>query len=111
MRDLYISIPNESLNLPGYEEKTTFMSDFAIADVFGESAVKDTYKRAFNEWKEEVEYLTELVLVLNTRCWLHFNKGNKKLSELYAELYHATDQYAYKTLEGEDLEYYFRTTD
>ena len=30
----------------GYEPITTFWDDFSIADVFGASAVKDTYKRA-----------------------------------------------------------------
>ena len=33
------------------EFKTTFKNDFTIADKFGASAVKDTFNRAFNEWK------------------------------------------------------------
>ena len=37
----------------GYEEKTTFAMDFDIADRFGASAVKDTFNRAFNEWKSD----------------------------------------------------------
>lgn len=32
------------MNVNGYETKTTFWEDFSIADVFGVSAVKDTYK-------------------------------------------------------------------
>ena len=35
----------------GYEPKTTFWEDFSIADRFGLDAVKDTYIRAFKEWK------------------------------------------------------------
>ena len=35
----------------GYEVFTTFWDDFTIADSFGISAIKDTYKRAFEEWK------------------------------------------------------------
>ena len=35
----------------GYNTLTTFWDDFSIADSFGISAIKDTYKRAFEEWK------------------------------------------------------------
>lgn len=28
------------------------VEDFSIADVFGVDAIKDTYSRAFEEWKE-----------------------------------------------------------
>lgn len=111
MTRAHITIPAGKLSLPNYTEKTTFMMDFAIADMFGADAVKDTYDRAFEEWKEDAVYLTELVLVLNTRCWMHFEKGNAPLSKLYGELYHKANAYAYETLEGEDLKYYFETTD
>ena len=30
---------------------TTFWQDFSIADAFGVAAIKDTFKRAFAEWK------------------------------------------------------------
>lgn len=53
----------------GYECKTTFWMDFSIADRFGIAAVKDTFKRAFKEWRTNVVYLTELVLVLNHKMW------------------------------------------
>ena len=35
----------------GYEPITSFWEDFSIADKFGIKAVKDTYNRAFKEWK------------------------------------------------------------
>lgn len=37
----------------GYETITTFYEDFSIADAFGIHAIKDTYTRAFNEWKSD----------------------------------------------------------
>ena len=40
------------MNINGYETITSFWSDFTIADRFGVNAIKDTYKRAFNEWKK-----------------------------------------------------------
>ena len=94
-----------------YEFKTTFWTDFSIADRFGEKAVKDTFKRAFKEWKHDVVYLTELVLVLNWKCWDHFSNGNFNLSGLYANLYDEADGYACSNLTGEDLQYFLRTTD
>ena len=45
----------------GYTQITTFYSDFSIADNFGIDAVKDTYKRAFKNWKSNYKYLTELL--------------------------------------------------
>ena len=38
-----------------------FMTDFRIADLFGENAIRDTYKRAFAEWKDNVEYFASFV--------------------------------------------------
>ena len=42
----------------------TFYMDFTIADKFGIEAIKDTYSRAFKEWKNDYKYLTLLVLNL-----------------------------------------------
>ena len=63
-------VPPMSL-MTGYEMKTTFWTDFNIADRFGLDAIKDTYNRAFNEWKNDKVYATELVLVLNWKSWEH----------------------------------------
>lgn len=49
----------------GYEVRTTFWEDFSIADLFGLPFIQNTFDRAFKEWRENYEYLTELVLVLN----------------------------------------------
>ena len=94
-----------------YKFKTTFYNDFAIADMFGIKAVEDTYKRAFKEWKSDYIYLTELAIVTNWRCWLHYGQGNLDLSELYSTLYYKTRHYALKHLKGEELSYYLKTTD
>ena len=51
----------EELN--GYRPFTTFWMDFDIADKFGVSAIKDTYRRAFAEWRSDYRYLTELVMI------------------------------------------------
>ena len=93
-----------------YEEQTTFWMDFSIADRFGVNAIKDTFNRALNEWKNNKVYATELVMVLNCKCWYHYNRNNK-YSELYSELYYQAKDVVCETLKGEDLEYFYRTTD
>ena len=96
--------------MTGYTPITTFWQDFCIADAFGAKAIKDTYKRAFEEWKTNCKYLTELVLVLNHKCWAWYGKNNT-LSELYSYLYYKENDWALRNLKGEDLDYYFMTTD
>lgn len=94
----------------GYEMTTTFIQDFRIADMFGTSAIKDTYKRAFAEWKSNYVYLTELVISLNTLCWFHYERGNTSKSQLYSDLYYKTQGYACKSLKGDELRFFLEVT-
>lgn len=99
---------------PDYSEnrpQTTFHMDFRIAEHFGIAAVKDTFNRAFKEWRTNYLYLTELVIVLNHRCWMHYDKGNMELSKLYSDYYYEAREYALDNLKGEEFEHYFSVTD
>ena len=91
--------------------ENTFFMDFSIADVFGEHAIKDTYKRAFNEWKDDYKMLTALIITLNHKIYQHYEAKNNKLAVLYDELWKQADQYAYNTLKDEELEYFLSITD
>lgn len=93
-----------------YETKTTFWEDFSIADHFGLAAIRDTFNRAFNEWKGNYVYLTELVMVLNHKIW-QWHQHNERIARLYDELWQKAEQYACENLKGEELTYYFDTTD
>lgn len=93
-----------------YEFKTTFWSDFTIADAFGTEAIKDTFNRAFKYWKDNYEYLTELVLVLNWKIWQHYEK-NETYAKLYNELWLKADNYGLDNLKGDELNYFIRTLD
>ena len=97
-------------NITGYKPKTTFYEDFSIADRFGIPAVKDTFKRAFEGWKDNHIYLTELVMVLNWKIWEHC-ETNDALVEVYNDLWEQTRDYAVETLKDTELEYYLTTTD
>ncbi len=96
--------------MPNYDFKTTFWQDFTIAEAFGNDAIKDTFKRVFDGWKTNVEYLAELVLVLNWKGWQWYGKDEER-SKIYFDIYQKADDYAYENLKGEDLNYYFHVTD
>lgn len=98
------------MNVNGYETITTFWQDFTIADMFGISAIKDTYNRAFNEWKNDYKYLTELVMILNWKIFSHYEK-NREYAELYDKLWKEADAYACENLKGKELTYFFDVTD
>ena len=95
----------------GYTQQTTFWMDFTIADAFGINAIKDTYRRASKEWKNDKVYMTELVMVLNWKCWVHYERGNNRLAETYSDLYYKARELAFITLKGDDLKYFIQTTD
>lgn len=99
-----ITLPN------GYTMQTTFFEDFSIADEFGEEAIRDTWKNAFQAWKHNHVYLTELAIVMsNESCW--WWDKNKEISILYAELYRKTDAYCMEKLKGAELAFYINATD
>ena len=103
-KDNDMTLPN------GYTMTTTFFEDFSIADAFGISAIKDTYKRAFNSWKDDAVYLTELVIALNLKIWQWYEK-NEQVARVYNDLWEKADEYACENLKGEDLAFFYRTTD
>lgn len=97
--------------MTGYKPQTTFYTDFSIAEMCdGVAGVRDTYKRAFNEWKNNVVFLTELVMVLNWKIWEHHGH-NEEYARVYNELWETADAWACNNLTGGDLIYFYRTTD
>ena len=92
------------------EFKTTFFEDFTIADNFWEKAIKDTYKRCFAEWKNNVKYFTEFVVALNWKIWQRYEK-DESIARVYNDLWQEADEYACENFKGEDANYYFRLTD
>lgn len=98
--------------------KTTFWDDFTIADKYGKEAIQDTYNRASKEWKHDLDYLIELVKVLNWKCWdfwqIYKDKKDEKaleISELYKQLYYELDSWAYNNLDKEQFTKYVRELD
>lgn len=94
-----------------YEYKTTFWQDFSIADRFGISAIQDTAKRSFESYKDDIEYITELVIVLNHKIWQHYNNNNMAIAKVYDSLWREYHAWCLDNLKGDDLRYYIQTTD
>ena len=90
----------------GYKMQTTFINDFRIANAFGIGAIQDTYDRAFNEWKNNVDYMKEFVLALNWHCWREWEKKNTTISKFYSELYYTAHEYCLDHFKGKELEEY-----
>ena len=93
-----------------FNYQTTFFQDFSIADRFGVKAIRDTYRRAFNEWHTNVVYITELVIVLNHKIWQHYEK-RPALAQVYNDLWEQADAWCVNNLTGDDLTYFYNTTD
>ena len=96
--------------LTGYKPLTTFYTDFSIADKFGSDAIKDTFNRAFNEWKNDYNYITELTMALNWKIFEH-NENRPNIAEVYNSLWERMDHWCQENLKGEELDYYYTTTD
>lgn len=101
----------KALNEYGYELFTTFANDFAIADAYGISAVKDTYNRCFEHFKNDVKYYTELVMVLNHLSWFWNSNQNKELCGLYVRLYQSAYDKGFELFSGDELSYFINTLD
>lgn len=105
----------------GYERKTTFYSDFMIAELCGNALhdVRDTFNRAFNEWKSDIKYITEMYMVFNARINILYEQKNMPLYNLYMELYQKIDNYVLAedndgnplNYSKEDVGYFISTTD
>lgn len=96
--------------LMGYKPLTTSYIDFSIAESFGRSAVFHTYSKLFEEYKDDYKLLTELVIVLNWKIWQHY-ESNEGLAKVYNFLWNKADYYACKNLKGNELLYFYKTTD
>lgn len=95
----------------GYKPMTTFYTDFSIAEKFGINAVKSTFDDIMkNADCLPYKYLTEFVMALNWKCWRWY-QHNDALSKLYADCFYKAQEFAYKHLKGEKLEYFISTTD
>lgn len=113
-------------DMGAFKPKYTFYGDFSIADWWGESSIRDTYKNVINSWGGDYEALTEIVMVLNHKSWSFHNKVDshwlgarcteevrKRYIEVYAELYNKADaEFRKRYGDNKDaMRHYYEVTD
>ena len=68
---------------------TTFYGDFKVAESYARAgeprALESTWKRAWDEWRNNAAYVTELCVVMNHLCWEH--QDDDELCRWYADKY------------------------
>ena len=99
---------------PEYQAKrpeSTFYADFSVADVYGESAINDTFKRSYTGWRHDAKMFTELVAALNHKIWFWHEAGVEEYARLYDKLWKEADAYGCGTFKGEDATYFFSVLD
>lgn len=99
-----------------YERKTTFTSDFSIAEwceCVERGATLDTMKRCLLSWHTDKVYFAELVLALNMKSWEHHSRGNMEWSRLYSDLYNLAKNLYFMWFEEEQeaIDYYYDYVD
>lgn len=109
---------NFELNLrDDYKRITTFTSDFSIAEFYvpleGIGAIAGTLKRVLEGWIGSIEFMCELIMVLNLKCWEHHGRGNMEYSKMYGDLYYAVRDlyYDYYADNEKAMDYYYDYVD
>ena len=93
-----------------YKFESTFWEEFSIAEDYGAEGVKEHYDLVFEQWKDNLKFLTELVLVLNIKIFIWYGVDDT-IGKMYDQLWKETDGYALNTLKSDDLHYYLSTLD
>ena len=92
-----------------------FWGRFDTAELCGSHTIKSVAEASFDEYRDNIEGLTMLVMVINHKSWMHHEIGNDNLCSLYADLYYEYYEKAIELLEKEmrdkDLTYFIRTLD
>lgn len=113
---------NFEMNLrEDYERKTTYTSDFSIAEwcvpVEGMSAIADTLKNALDNWKDDVEWFAEILLVVNLKSWEHAARGNNEYGKMYSELFYMVQALYFDWFDSDNkqhdkaMDYYYQYVD
>lgn len=118
MLELYATTDKEKFPCayPEYEkmrEGTTFFADLYVAYATGGAkAIEDTYKRSMKSYKNNVKYLTELVVSLNHLLWmLHDRVGECPSTRLLHDLFYKCRNHCLENFKGDDLDFFSMVID
>lgn len=117
---------NNLAEMTNWKPKYTFYGDFSIADWYGESSIRDTYKNVIKSWGNGYEALTEIIMVLNHKSWAFACKVDsyylgsrcteqvrQRYIEVYSELYNKAVDFFFEKYKDDDKakSYYYEVTD
>lgn len=88
-----------------FQFETSFWEEFSIAESYGPQGIREHYNLVFPQWKGNVRFLAELVLVLNWKIYQWY-RVDDRIGLVYDELWKKADGYALKNLKGDDLDSY-----
>ena len=104
-----------------YERKTTYTSDFSIAEwcvpVEGMSAIASTLRGALTNWRDDVEFFAEIIIVLNMKSWEHAARQNNQYGKMYSDLYYMVRELYFDWFDDENkqhdkaMQYYYDYVD
>lgn len=98
------------LNL-GYKPVTDLALCFERAEEkLGLNGPDYVFNCVFEKTKNNVKWVTELVILLNHKIWYYY-RNNDELGLIYEKLYKKAYNWCVCNLEGEDAEYFFRVID
>ena len=101
----------DSESMCGYTQRTTFWDDFTIAERWGVKAIEDTYKNAFQSWKNDLVFIVELVLVLNWKMLYMDERHMTEKSVMYYKCWVELSNWCERHLEAGAYEYFINVTD
>ena len=101
----------DSESMCGYTQRTTFWDDFTLAEKFGIPTIERTYRNAFNSWKTDVVFITELVLVLNWKMLYMDERHMPEKSVMYYKCWVELSNWCERHLEAGAYEYFILVTD
>ena len=104
-----------------YECKTTYTSDFSIAEwcvpVEGMNAIASTLRNALTNWRDNVEFFAEIIIVLNMKSWEHAARKNNQYGKMYSDLYYMVRDLYFDWFDKDNkqhdkaMEYYYKYVD
>lgn len=102
--------------ITGYKPITNYWARFTQAELQDTEskavkAVKALLKEVLPEAKADYKKYTELVMVLNHKCWDHSELHQNIIGMWYQEEYLKKHDWALSRLKGEEFNYYYSTLD
>ena len=79
--------------------KTIIWKQFDVAELCGKETIKGVAEADFDEYKDDIESLTALIMVINHKSWAH---QADDLCDLYADLYYEYYEKAINYLNEQD---------